>query len=292
MNFLSADQNDTICQTLITCGHHAEHLARQHFEVFEKGTDDYVTSVDKALDEQLSAVFQRLFPQDGIITEENSASQQAFSNHHQRCWFIDPIDGTEDFMRGGQHYSIMVGCLDRHQPIAGWIYAPALHHLYWGGPKQGLFQAQAAHPQTALLPQQPTEADPSTYYRMVLGDRDQRRFGSAIATQIPNIEFYSLGSFGLKVLEVIKGNASLYLYLNGRVKLWDTVGPVALALAAGLTCCDLNGTPLQFTPDVIDLNTLIHRQATVIGWPDQVAKLLPQIRAAVAGIHAQEARLV
>jgi 3'(2'), 5'-bisphosphate nucleotidase len=116
----------------------------------------------------------------------------------------------------------------------------------------------------------------------LLGDRDQKQYGIAIQQTIPEATFYSLGSFGLKVLEVIQGRAGLYLYLNGRVKLWDTVGPLALAHQAGLTCCDLEGNPLQFTPEALDLNTLAHRQPIVIGWPHYVESLLPRLQQAIS----------
>jgi 3'(2'), 5'-bisphosphate nucleotidase len=115
----------------------------------------------------------------------------------------------------------------------------------------------------------------------MLGDRDQRNFGEAIAQLVPGVCYSSLGSFGLKVMEVIFGRAGLYLYLNGRVKLWDTAGPVALAKAAGLVCCDLEGKPLSFEPAALSSDTLIHKQPILIGWPSYVEALRSPICEAV-----------
>uniref|UniRef100_A0ACD5GPR5 Uncharacterized protein n=1 Tax=Desertifilum tharense IPPAS B-1220 TaxID=1781255 RepID=A0ACD5GPR5_9CYAN len=66
-------------------------------------------------------------------------------------------------------------------------------------------------------------------------------------------------------MEVVCGRAGLYVYLNGRVKLWDTVELVAIAKAAGLVCCDLEGNPLSFHPDAIHPDTLAHYQPIIIG---------------------------
>ena len=288
MPLLSAAENTIILKTLLQCGQQAREAALHSFEIFEKGHEDYVTTVDQALDRYLSSVFAKQFPDDGIITEENQTSASEFLTTHPRLWFIDPIDGTEDFIHHGQHYSVMVGLLINHQPQAGWVHAPAQERMYWGGPDWGLFQHDGAGQTVPLQPRSPVLGENQT---MLLGDRDQRRFGSAIAQQVPNLQFDSIGSFGLKVLEVIKGHAGLYVYLNGRVKLWDTTGPLALAEAAGLVSCDLDGNPIQFDVSSIYLQTLIHRQPMIIGWPTYVEAFRPAIREAVLSVRYQELAL-
>ena len=285
MPLLSADENAVILNTLLQCGQQAREAAARPFDVFEKGQEDYVTTVDHALDRYLSSAFASQFPGDGIITEENQTSAAAFLATYPRLWFIDPIDGTEDFINHGQHYSVMVGLLANHQPQAGWVHAPAQRRMYWGGPGWGLFQHDGAGQTIPLQPCPPTLGKNQT---MLLGDRDQRRFGTAIAQRLPELQFESIGSFGLKVLEVIKGHAGLYVYLNGRVKLWDTTGPLALAKAAGLVGCDLDGNPIQFDPTSIYLQTLIHRQPMIIGWPAYVDAFRLAIREAVLTVRSQE----
>jgi len=288
MSLLTAADNTVIVNTLLRCGQWARQAAMQSFEVFEKGREDYVTTVDRDLDQQLSAAFAAQFPDDGIVTEENQESAGAFLTQPQRLWLIDPIDGTEEFIHRGEHYSIMVGLLAAAQPQAGWVYAPAQERLYWGGTDWGLFQQNHAG-QTELLKPAPLDFGDTSV--MLLGDRDQRRFGTAIAQQIPAVKFDSLGSFGLKVLEVIKGQAGLYVYLNGRVKLWDTTGPIALAQAAGLVCCDLDGHPIRFDANSVYPHTLIHRQPILIGWPGYVMAWRAAIRQAVIAVRRQELEL-
>lgn len=282
MNPISPELDQQIRAIVRHCGLQIIQMASQEFEVFEKGPEDYVTTIDQALDAQLSAAFSHLFPSDGVITEEDIQSRQNFYQKYARLWCIDPLDGTEDFIKGRSHYSVMVGLLEHYQPIAGWIYAPVYDQLYYGGVNWGLFQTSAdGAPMPLEIAPQAFSADSC---RIMIGHRDQTRYGAAIARQIPKVEFSSLGSFGLKVLEVINGNVGLYLYLNGRVKLWDTAGPLALAKAAGLTCCTLEGDPIQFSPDAIDAidpDTLAHRQSIVIGWSDYVEALRPKLELAV-----------
>jgi 3'(2'), 5'-bisphosphate nucleotidase len=283
--WLSVDENTAILQTLLKAGRQATQAAEAAFEIFEKGREDYVTTVDQALDRYLSSAFAAHFPGDGMVTEENQTSANSFFAFHQRLWLIDPIDGTEDFIQRGQNYSIMVGLLADGVPQAGWVYAPAQERLYWGGPNWGLFQ-QIQSGEARPLQVRPWAGEGTM--TLLLGDRDQRHFGPAIAQYLPEVRFDSLGSFGLKVLEVIKGQAGLYVYLNGRVKLWDTVGPLALALAAGLACCDLDGHPIRFDASSVYPLTLIHRQPILIGWPAAVEALRPALRQAVLAVRSQE----
>lgn len=288
MSVVTADENEAILQTLLQGGQQARQAAAGNFEVFEKGCEDYVTTVDQKLDRLLSAAFAQQFPADGIVTEENQGSAAAFQRCYNRLWLIDPIDGTEDFINRGQHYSVMVGLLCNHQPQAGWVYAPAQSRLYWGGVDWGLFQqADEGH----ILPLEPSPQKLGDNQTLLLGDRDQRRFGLAIAARLPELRFDAIGSFGLKVLEVIKGQAGLYVYLNGRVKLWDTTGPLALAWAAGLMCCDLNGHPIRFDPNNIYPQSLIHRQPIIVGWPAYVEAFLPALREAVIDVRQRELAL-
>lgn len=279
-------------QLLVACGDYASQQSQQSFQVFEKGVDDYVTTVDRLLDQKLLAAMQALFPQDGIITEESRGTFPLFSQGNgsgaasvgdRTLWFVDPIDGTDEFIQGGDHYAVMVGQVVDRRPQAGWIYAPVARRLVWGGPGWGLFeQVNGGEPQP-LIPREPT-FDPAQPWAMVIGDKDERRFGAAIADRFPNVEFLSLGSFGLKVLAVVTGQAGLYIYFNGRVKLWDTTGPLALAQAAGLVCCDLSGQPIGFTEPNINPQTLAHQQPIIVGWPNYVEALrspLGEIAAAI-----------
>ena len=280
MNPITSDLDQQIRQVIRRCGQQAEAMSATQFDVFQKGPDDYFTSIDSALDSQLSAAFSTLFPDDGIITEENAHSRTQFHAGYRRLWYIDPIDGTEAFMYGKQDYAVMVGLVQNYQPIAGWVYAPAYDRLYYGGPGWGLFQATADQPPMYLAVVEPPPPT-NLYCPMLIGHRDRTNFGKAIARLIPEAQFYSLGSFGLKVMEVVLGRAGLYLYFNGRVKLWDTAGPLALAAAAGLVCCDLEGEPISFAPNAVDVDSLAHKQPILVGWSSYIEQLRPRLKAAM-----------
>ena len=271
-----------IYQFIREAGQKAIALRASGFQVDEKGFDDYVTDVDRALDRLLNDQFQIWFPDDIVISEENARSQkiwreQSQSNQHnnKKFWLIDPIDGTDDFIHDREFYSVMVGVLEASQPVLGWVYAPKSDRLYFGGSAiNGLYTVTNGNVPEVLYPHQPLGRNCD---RIIVSKKDDLAYGNAIRAAVPNVEFYSLGSFGLKVMEVVEGRASAYIYLNRRVKLWDTVGPLAIAKAAGLVCCDLQGREIGFGYDDIHAENLTHKQLIVIGWQSFIDEYLEAI---------------
>ena len=272
---MNAETQTEICQFIREAGQKAIALRASGFQVDEKGFDDYVTDVDRALDRFLSDQFQTWFPDDIVISEENSRSQEIWKEQSQissklhpspskKIWFIDPIDGTDDFIHDREFYSVMVGVLEAFQPVLGWVYAPKSDRLYFGGSAiKGLFTVTNGNVPEVLYPHEPIGKSRD---RIIVSKKDDLAYGDAIRAAVPNVEFYTLGSFGLKVMEVVEGRASAYIYLNRRVKLWDTVGPLAIARAAGLVCCDLQGREIGFGYDDINPENLTHKQLIIIGW--------------------------
>ncbi|MBD2103485.1 3'(2'),5'-bisphosphate nucleotidase CysQ [Leptolyngbya sp. FACHB-261] len=287
MDYFSPEQDGKLRALIRSMGQQAESMTRASFQVIQKGPEDYVTDIDRALDRELTQRFRQWFPDDGLVTEENPDSRAAYASGYDRTWFIDPLDGTDSFIQGTGDYAVMVGLLRQNLPVGGWVYSPSADILHFGGPGWGLYSMQgdaAPKPVPTMLPPQ-LSADCCP---IMIGYRDQRQHGAAITEAIPEAQFYSLGSFGLKVIEVIRGKVGLYLYLNGRVKLWDTTGPIALARAAGLMCCDLWGRPLRFTPDAVDPITLAHHQTILVGWRPYMEALQPRLLRALEGQVTQE----
>ncbi len=255
------------------CGYQAQKMAILGLEVSQKGPNDFVTDVDRALDRRLGEAFAQLFPQDGVITEENPDSRSRYSqNPTGRLWCIDPIDGTRDFIQTQRDYAVMVGLLENGVATAGWICDPAADVMFFGGPNWGLFRQQGDRIQDCFS--QP----PTLLHRVCIGAMDRQNYAEQLQRLIPEIDLWERpGSFGLKIMDVVLGKAGLLVYFNHRVKLWDTVAPIALAQQAGLACCDLKGEPIRYSPDAIDPVSLSHRQPIIIGWKHAIDIMLPRL---------------
>jgi 3'-phosphoadenosine 5'-phosphosulfate (PAPS) 3'-phosphatase len=84
--------------------------------VEHKAGDEPVTVADRAASELIVAGLAAAFPDDVIVSEESADDLARLGA--SRVWFVDPIDGTKDFIRGTEGFAVMIGlCVDA-RPVA------------------------------------------------------------------------------------------------------------------------------------------------------------------------------
>src|SRR5262245_40328662 len=77
------------------------------FAVSFKGKNHPVTEADQLANAYLVAELKQRFPDDGIVAEESPDQSDALAK--QRCWFVDPLDGTKEFIAKNGEFSVMLG---------------------------------------------------------------------------------------------------------------------------------------------------------------------------------------
>jgi histidinol-phosphatase len=102
-----------------------------------------VSDADFAVEESLRNVLSRARPRDAMLGEEHGRTGSS-----QRCWVIDPIDGTKNFVRGVPVWATLIGLMDEDEVIVGVVTAPALSRRWWaardGGAWTGRSMTKAA----------------------------------------------------------------------------------------------------------------------------------------------------
>ena len=209
-------------------------------DVREKGRADLVTAVDEAAERAIARVIHSAFPADRIVGEELSSERV----HTGRRWYVDPIDGTTNFVHGHPFVCASVAFADDAGPAAAVIEAPLLGESYratrGGGAWQGgrrLRVTPGADPARSLLatgfPFKGGKGSLDAYMLLVAdavrGTRDVRRAGSAAL----DLAFVAAGKvdgffeLGLAPWDVAAG-ILLVTEAGGRVTGWrgDTEPPL------------------------------------------------------------------
>jgi len=113
----------------------------EHFgqvrRVDRKGAVELVTDVDRRSEEFLLEALARRFPGDAVEAEEGGARHGASG----RVWYVDPLDGTTNYVHGYSHFAVSIACCDRQGPLLGAVHAPYLDELYLAGRGRGAVQA-------------------------------------------------------------------------------------------------------------------------------------------------------
>jgi len=87
---------------------------------------DMVTEHDRATEREIVATLRRVRPDDAIVGEEDG-DVPGTSGY---TWFIDPIDGTTNFLYDIPMWAVSIGVHDSSGPLCGVVYAPALREVF------------------------------------------------------------------------------------------------------------------------------------------------------------------
>lgn len=121
--------------------HEAGILARTMFgqahNVQEKSPGNPVTDADLAVDGLLKRLLGDPRPDYGWLSEETVDDGSRLS--HQRCWVVDPIDGTRAFIRNKPHWTVCVGLLEHGVAVLGIVYNPETGEFFEAVKGKGAF---------------------------------------------------------------------------------------------------------------------------------------------------------
>ena len=101
----------------------------------EKAEKDFVSYVDKTSEQRIRDFLSRKFPEHRIVGEEEGGDADG-----EFVWFIDPLDGTKNYIAGFPIFGVSVGLIHRGEPLVGAVYLPAFDTLYWAGKGMGAYK--------------------------------------------------------------------------------------------------------------------------------------------------------
>jgi 3'(2'), 5'-bisphosphate nucleotidase len=235
----------------------AERLAREaghlvlkfhgaDLEVERKAGDEPVTVADRNASELIVGELRDAFPDDVIISEENADDLRRL--RARRVWYVDPIDGTKDFIRGDDGFCVMIGlCID-HRPAVGVIYQPLYDRLFAAATGGGTWLAAA---DAAPVQAHTSSVSELSDVRLVASKShrgsniDQVKSALGISSEL------NIGSVGLKLGVIALGERDLYVNPSSKTSSWDTCAPEALLVEAGGRISDIQGAPLRYDSEII-----------------------------------------
>ena len=106
-------------------------IVRRGFEVESKPDSSPVTEADRAAELIILAALARAAPGVPVIAEEEVAAGR-IPAHDDLYFLVDPLDGTKEFVRGGDDYTVNIGLIAGGSPRLGVVYAPAIRRLHGG----------------------------------------------------------------------------------------------------------------------------------------------------------------
>lgn len=222
-----------------------------NFDVEHKNDDSPLTQADKNANEVINKFLKPT--QIPIISEENRQLDYAERKDWDRCWIVDPLDGTKEFIKRNGEFTVNIALIENGNPVLGVIYVPVTKELYFtssDGKTSKKIVITSENDSVEKIVKKAKEIKPSKASVVkIVGSRshlneDTKNFIAEIAKQ-NEVEIVSKGS-SLKFCLVAEGLAQLYPRFAPTME-WDTAAGHAICNAVGVSVIDqTTGKNMQY----------------------------------------------
>ena len=213
-------------------------VVRRGFDVEAKRDASPVTEADRAAELVILAALARAAPGVPVIAEEEVAAGR-IPAHDDVYFLVDPLDGTKEFVRGGDDYTVNIGLIEGGTPRLGVVYAPATGRLHGGCVGKGAWLDEGDGRRairTRARGEQITAVASKSHLNQATIDYLEAAVGAC--------GYVSVGS-SLKFCIIAEGEADIYPRAAPTSE-WDTAAGHAVLLAAGGLVDGTDGSPLRY----------------------------------------------
>ena len=213
-------------------------VVRRGFEVESKHDSSPVTEADRAAELIILAALARAARGIPVIAEEEVAAGR-IPAHDDTYFLVDPLDGTKEFIRGGDDYTVNIGLIEHGTPKLGVVFAPATGRLHGGcvGDEAWVEDGKRRAPiSTRPRGELTTAVASKSHLNQATIDY--------LEVAVGNCGYVSIGS-SLKFCILAEGKADIYPRAAPTSE-WDTAAGHAVLLAAGGLVDGPDGEPLHY----------------------------------------------
>lgn len=240
-------------------------IYQRNFNVSHKSDFSPVTEADLKANELIIDSLAELNPRWPVVSEEETIpdfSQRAKWDYH---WLVDPLDGTREFIKGNDEFTVNIALIHRHQPVLGVIHVPATGETYFANAGGGAFKLFSDGRVESIR----ARAWDGRHI-IVASSRGQRTelFKRFLAGFV-SCDVLPLGS-SLKSCMIAEGRADVYARFGPTAE-WDTAAAQCIVEEAGGRMCDLQLRALSYNqrhslinPSFIVIGDVNHKWATYL----------------------------
>jgi len=231
---------DAVVALAIKAGNKTLAIHRSDFRVGQLPDHTPLTAANLVSHHFLTEALQAMNGGFPVLSQLSSTPPFEDRRDWETYWLIGPLDGTLEFTRHINEFTINIALIHQHKPVLGVVYAPALQTCYFAAEGCGAFKKLG-------------ESDPQAIYVRMQAPQQPDVVGSR-SHPTPGMEFYlnqlgehhfNLMGSALKFCQVAEGEADLYPRI-GLTSEWDTAAAQCIVEAAGGAITDLHGKPLLY----------------------------------------------
>jgi 3'(2'), 5'-bisphosphate nucleotidase len=229
-----------VAKAVCEAGQKVMHFYRGDMDVRFKEDNSPLTAADRASHCFLLQALRDITPGIDVVSEESAADYCGSVIGRSSYWLVDPLDGTKEFIKGTNEFTVNAALIESGRPVLGIVHAPALRLTYYGLQNGGAWREAGSEPPTPISIR---EAN-SSQLGVVASKDHAGPLVNAMLVHLKNPELRSMGS-SLKFCLVAEGKADLYLRDLPTME-WDTAAAQCIVEAAGGGVYSLGGETLRY----------------------------------------------
>lgn len=221
------------------------------FEIHKKDDGSLVTSIDKQVDTFIRETLTRYYPHHALLTEESKDDLSRIGKDF--VWIIDPIDGTEEFVKHEYEFVLLMALAYKGEPVIGIIVEPIRNEIYYALKGKGAFRIKNGvtskiHVSDKLL----NLTCLTSPYHMV---EEEKNYLDDNMNRFKEIKFVGAA---YKACLIACGEADVSYRFSPYSKEWDTAAPQILIEEAGGVFFDKNRNKITYNKaDVRNLDGFV-----------------------------------
>ena len=233
--------------------------------VDRKSPVNLVTEVDRAAEELIVIGLREAFPEHQIVAEESAAgSRDGLAD--APCWYVDPLDGTTNFVHGLPHCSVSIGLARDRRMHTAVVYDPFRDETFEARRGHG---ARLRHGAGTIEPLAVSAAEALGDALLVTGFPYDRRdhldfyisYMTAFMAEARDIRRF--GSAALDLCYVAAGRFDGFW--EWKLQPWDTAAGTLVVEEAGGLVSDFDGSDYDpWRERILATNSRIHAAAVTV----------------------------
>jgi len=222
----------------------------------KKNRNDLVTNFDKKTEQFVNGEIKKAYPEATIVSEEGYGD--LVKDMSGLVFFVDPIDGTMNFVKRGDDFASMIGVYIDGKPLNGAIIDVMDNEIYHGGKEIGLFINDKKIDDPKDLPLIEGLVDVSA--PMALSNKFDVQ---DVIKKSSGFRVY--GSAGIIFGHLLTGKEVMYMsYLAP----WDLAAGRVMCEAAGMSVVSIDGAPIN----------MLESQVVIVGTQKVVSEALGTLK--------------
>lgn len=210
------------------------------FSVSEKADETPITEADLAAHHCIVEKLTRFDASIPVLSEEGCEISYHERSNWEWLWLVDPLDGTKEFIKRSDQFSVNIALIHNNIAVFGLIYIPTSHICYFAYSGGGAFK-QMPQQNAEKIHTRPLGHNPIR----VAGGRSY--VGRPLRTYLEYMgrhQYLKVGS-SLKSCLVAEGEVDLYPRF-GPTSEWDTAAAQIILEEAGGRLTDFFMRPLRY----------------------------------------------